>query len=156
MGRYAGADAPKSLMNLYGGIASVCSFYILFVFPEVWTVIRVISNDSAQLFGAGGSIQRSGAEGARSIKTSPIVTISMAAPFSGAPAAPDTAPAPHPPARQKCPPGCDTRRPERPDLPLPGTRYSSMNSHSSSSLSLANRTAKLSCLVLFLYPFRVR
>ena len=54
MGRYAGADAPKSLMNLYGGIASVCSFYILFVFPEVWTVIRVISNDSAQLFGAGG------------------------------------------------------------------------------------------------------
>ena len=72
------------------------------------------------------------------------------------PAAPDTAPAPHPPARQKCPPGCDTRRPERPDLPLPGTRYSSMNSHSSSSLSLANRTAKLSCLVLFLYPFRVR
>ena len=38
------------------------------------------------------------------------------------PAAPDTAPAPHPPARRKHPPGCDTRRPERPDLPLPGTR----------------------------------
>ena len=93
MGRYAGADAPKSLMNLYGGIASVCSFYILFVFPEVWTVIRVISNDNAQLFGADGSIQRSGAEGVRSIKTSLTVTISMAAPFSGAPAAPDRAPA---------------------------------------------------------------
>ena len=38
------------------------------------------------------------------------------------PAAPDTAPAPHLPARRKCPPGCDTCRPERPDLPLPGTR----------------------------------
>ncbi len=38
------------------------------------------------------------------------------------PAAPDTAPAPHPPARRKCLPGCDTRRPERPDLPLPDTR----------------------------------
>ena len=38
------------------------------------------------------------------------------------PAVPDTAPVPHPPARRKCPPGCDTRRPERPDLPLPGTR----------------------------------
>ena len=38
------------------------------------------------------------------------------------PAVPDTAPAPHPPARRKCPPGCDTRHPERPDLPLPGTR----------------------------------
>ena len=34
--------------------------------------------------------------------------------------------------------------------------YSSMNSHSSSSLCLANRTAKLSWLVIFLYPFRVR
>ena len=77
MGRYAGADAPKSLMNLYGGIASVCSFYILFVLPEVCTVIRVISSDSTQLFGAGGSIQRSGAEGVRSIKTSPIVKMSM-------------------------------------------------------------------------------
>ena len=42
--------------------------------------------------------------------------------FSGAPTVPDTASAPHPPARRKCPPGCDTRRPERPDLPLPGTR----------------------------------
>ena len=38
------------------------------------------------------------------------------------PAAPDRVPAPHPPARRKCPPGCDTRHPERPDLPLPGTR----------------------------------
>gem|GEM_PF-7019249 len=38
------------------------------------------------------------------------------------PAAPDRVPAPHPPARRKCPPGCDTHRPERPDLPLPGTR----------------------------------
>ena len=38
------------------------------------------------------------------------------------PTVPGTAPAPHPPARRKCPPGCDTRRPERPDLPLPGTR----------------------------------
>ena len=34
---------------------------ILFVLPEVCTVIRVISNDSTQLFGTGGSIQRSGA-----------------------------------------------------------------------------------------------
>ena len=34
--------------------------------------------------------------------------------------------------------------------------YSSMNSHSSSSLCLANRDAKLSWLVIFLYPFRVR
>ena len=38
------------------------------------------------------------------------------------PTAPDRVPVPHPPARRKCPPGCDTRRPERPDLPLPGTR----------------------------------
>ena len=38
------------------------------------------------------------------------------------PAVPDRVPVPHPPARRKCPPGCDTRRPERPDLPLPGTR----------------------------------
>ena len=38
------------------------------------------------------------------------------------PTVPDTVPAPHPPARRKRPPGCDTRRPERPDLPLPGTR----------------------------------
>ena len=38
------------------------------------------------------------------------------------PAAPDRVPVPHPPARRKCPPGCDTRRPERPDWPPPGTR----------------------------------
>ena len=38
------------------------------------------------------------------------------------PAAPDTVPAPHPPARRKCLPGCDTRHPEHPDLPLPDTR----------------------------------
>ena len=38
------------------------------------------------------------------------------------PTVPGTAPAPHPPARRKCPRGCGTRRPERPDLPLPGTR----------------------------------
>ena len=38
------------------------------------------------------------------------------------PTVPDTVPAPHPPARWKCPPGCDTRRPKRPDWPLPGTR----------------------------------
>ena len=38
------------------------------------------------------------------------------------PAAPDRVPAPHPPARRKHPLGCDTRHPERPDLPLPGTR----------------------------------
>ena len=38
------------------------------------------------------------------------------------PEAPDTVPAPHPPARRKCPPGCDTRCPEHPDWPLPGTR----------------------------------
>ena len=37
-------------------------------------------------------------------------------------AAPDTAPAPHPPARRKCLPGCDIHRPERPDWLLPGTR----------------------------------
>ena len=36
---------------------------ILFILPEVCTVIRVISNDSTQLFGAGGSIQRGGAGG---------------------------------------------------------------------------------------------
>ena len=38
------------------------------------------------------------------------------------PTVPDRVPAPHPPARRKCLPGCDTRHPERPDLPLPGTR----------------------------------
>ena len=38
------------------------------------------------------------------------------------PAAPDRVPAPHPPARRKCPPGCDTRHPEHPDWLLPGTR----------------------------------
>ena len=38
------------------------------------------------------------------------------------PAAPDRVPAPHQPARRKCPPGCDTRRPEHPDWLLPGTR----------------------------------
>ena len=38
------------------------------------------------------------------------------------PAVPDRVPVPHQPARQKCPPGCGTRRPEHPDLPLPGTR----------------------------------
>ena len=36
---------------------------ILFVLPEVGTVIRVISNDSTQLFGTSGGIQRSGAGG---------------------------------------------------------------------------------------------
>ncbi len=36
---------------------------VLFVLPEVGTVIRVISNDSTQLFGAGSGIQRSGAGG---------------------------------------------------------------------------------------------
>ena len=36
---------------------------ILFVLPEVGTVVGVISNDSTQLFGAGGSVQRSGAGG---------------------------------------------------------------------------------------------
>ena len=36
---------------------------ILFVPPEVGTVIGVISNDSTQLFGAGGSVQRGGAGG---------------------------------------------------------------------------------------------
>ena len=38
------------------------------------------------------------------------------------PTVPGTAPAPHPPARRKCPRGCGTRRPERPDWPPPGTR----------------------------------
>ena len=38
------------------------------------------------------------------------------------PTVPDTVPAPHPPARWKCPPGCDTRRPKRPDWLPPGTR----------------------------------
>ena len=38
------------------------------------------------------------------------------------PTVPGTVPAPHPPARRKCPPGCDTCRPARPDWPLPGTR----------------------------------
>ena len=38
------------------------------------------------------------------------------------PTAPDRVPVPHPPARRKCPPGCGTRRPARPDWPLPGTR----------------------------------
>ena len=36
---------------------------ILFVLPEVCTVIGVVGNGSTHLFGAGGSIQRSGAGG---------------------------------------------------------------------------------------------
>ena len=38
------------------------------------------------------------------------------------PTAPDRVPVPHPPARRKHPPGCDTRRPEHPGWLLPGTR----------------------------------
>ena len=36
---------------------------ILFVLPEVCTIIRVISNDSTQLFGTGGGVQRGSAGG---------------------------------------------------------------------------------------------
>ena len=36
---------------------------VLFVLPEVCTVIRVISNDSTQLFGTGSSVQRGSARG---------------------------------------------------------------------------------------------